>query len=227
MNPTSFPGSRFFRFEIDQKRKSPRYRKSLTGNIVGKWLWCLKSRKTRIERQGDEACKLFFSVLARLTSPLFRPWLVIWFCRIHLQTSWRFREYECFLFEDPRIQSFRKKLPSDLNVLLQLVSQQRQHCETLSFHVLYEEEERLFPGVSAGVVRSVLLKNSWKLFHTRYWEVLFPSVEYEELPRALQKFRTSVDQHKQTTSWSLTLGNNRSSSLYTTRDDNVSQCCLC
>ena len=36
----------------------------------------------------------------------------------------------------------QKKLPSDLNVLLQLVCQQRQHCETLSFRVLYEELRR-------------------------------------------------------------------------------------
>ena len=65
----------------------------------------------------------------------------------------------------------QEQLLSDLDVLLQLVSQQRQHCET--FRVLYEEEERPCPGVSVGVVRSAsagrlqdskFLKNSWKRF---------------------------------------------------------------
>ena len=47
------------------------------------------------------------------------------------------------------------QLLSDLDVLLRLVSQQRQYCETLSFLALYEEEEQSpTSGVGVRVVRS-------------------------------------------------------------------------
>ena len=46
------------------------------------------------------------------------------------------------------------QLLSDLDTLLFIVSQQRQHCEDLSYFALYAEEEEQLSTARVGVVRS-------------------------------------------------------------------------
>ena len=46
------------------------------------------------------------------------------------------------------------QLPSDLDTLLFIVSQQRQHCEDLSYFTLHTEEEEQLSTARVGVVRS-------------------------------------------------------------------------
>ena len=48
---------------------------------------------------------------------------------------------------------FEVQLLSDLDTLLFLVSQQRQHCEDLSYFALHEEEEEQLSTARVGVVR--------------------------------------------------------------------------
>lgn len=70
---------------------------------------------------------------------------------------------------------FDEQLHYHLNALLRLVSQERHHCETLSFCTLYEEEEWSFPSLSVGVVRSAgvgqprlkIAEELLKALHTR------------------------------------------------------------
>ena len=46
------------------------------------------------------------------------------------------------------------QLLSDLDTLLFIVSQQRQHCEDLSYFTLHAEEEEQLSTARVGVVRS-------------------------------------------------------------------------
>ena len=96
------------------------------------------------------------SITARLVSPFSRRQLILRFSRIPFPRSRWFGESLSVLSSRVRVSHpSERQLLSDLDILLHIVSQQRQHCVNLPYFALHEEEEQQSTTrVGVRIVRS-------------------------------------------------------------------------